>query len=258
MLSKGFYRMASSITPVSSQRASELASNLAGIKDRVASAAAQAGQTGPRLVAVSKLKPAEDILWLHSSEHQDHFGENYVQELVDKAARLPDSIQWHFIGTLQTAKCKTLAQIPNLYAVETVEAEKRAKKLNDNRPDGFPKLNVFVQVNTSGEAEKSGVTGNEAVELAKYIVTECPRLRFKGLMTIGSKSQSEAAADGIANQDFKNLVEIRDKIETQLRLTGLELSMGMSEDFEDAIRQGSTNVRVGSSIFGARALKDAS
>ncbi|KAK7206291.1 hypothetical protein BZA70DRAFT_288670 [Myxozyma melibiosi] len=237
-----------------SERVETLVANLSGIKARVEAASKQyASGSTPRLVAVSKLKPASDILALYESVSQRHFGENYVQELVEKAGKLPADVQWHFIGSLQTNKCATLAAISNLYAVETVDAVKKAKKLNDARAETMPVLNVFIQVNTSGEESKSGMApGEEVVETAKYIVESCPRLKLKGLMTIGSIARSNASGEE-ENADFKTLVEQKKKVEEQVAGAGeLELSMGMSEDFAEAIRQGSTNVRIGSVIFGAR------
>ncbi|KAK9319567.1 hypothetical protein V1517DRAFT_310611 [Lipomyces orientalis] len=251
--------MASSpVAPATPDRVQALTSALSSVTARIAAAVAarQPALPPPRLVAVSKLKPASDVLALYAAAGQRHFGENYVQELVDKAVRLPSDIQWHFIGSLQSNKCAMLASIPNLFAVETVDAVKKARKLNDARSDEWDKLNVFIQVNTSGEQSKSGVApGIEAVEVARYIVGQCPRLNLLGLMTIGSIARSRAAADGDQNRDFAALVETKRLVEAEVGVDGLELSMGMSDDFEDAIKQGSTNVRVGSNIFGARPPK---
>ncbi|KAK9380905.1 uncharacterized protein V2V93DRAFT_391314 [Kockiozyma suomiensis] len=237
------------------ERVETLVENINAIRARVQAAAQTAGSC-PRLVAVSKLKPASDIQALYSAASQRHFGENYVQELVDKAASLPADVQWHFIGSLQSNKCATLAGIPNLYVVETVDALKKARRLNDARGDEMPVLNVFIQVNTSGEESKSGLApGAEVVEVAKYIVESCPKLKLLGLMTIGSIARSKASGSE-ENEDFKSLVRQKIQVEQELEGVGeLQLSMGMSEDFEEAIRQGSTNVRIGSVIFGSRPPK---
>ncbi|KAK9458635.1 uncharacterized protein V1516DRAFT_126445 [Lipomyces oligophaga] len=217
-----------------------------------------------RLVAVSKLKPASDIYALYEKSGQRHFGENYVQELVEKAAVLPKDIQWHFIGSLQSNKCGLLANIPNLFAVETIDNVKKARRLNEARKaasegrSGVGKLKVFIQVNTSGEDNKSGASpGEEVLDVAKYITTECEFLELQGLMTIGSIARSHAVAGGESeNPDFSTLMKEKHAIESAVPKVGLlELSMGMSEDYEVAIRQGSTNVRVGSTIFGARPPK---
>ena len=238
-----------------------------------------------RLVAVSKLKPASDILALHSAPHShEHFGENYLQELQTKAALLPRTVAWHFIGALQTNKCAALAQIPNLYAVSSVDSAKKADALNKGRErllseagagDDHPerRLRVHVQVNTSGEASKAGVAPDDAGALCAHIRAACPHLRLAGLMTIGALARSQQAGSADAqNEDFVALRAARDRVQQELApahadgavadddddddgATRLELSMGMSDDFESAIAAGSDEVRVGSTIFGARPPK---
>lgn len=169
-------------------------------------------------MAVSKLKPANDILALHQSElSHSHFGENYAQELAEKAKVLPRSIDWHFIGGLQTTHCKNLAKIPNLWAVSSVDAAKKATALNKARGDAIAaasadlpvaKLNVHVQVNTSGEESKSGCApGKETVDLCRAIETECPNLHLLGLMTIGAIARSRATTPENENEDFVTLRE---------------------------------------------------
>ena len=197
-----------------------------------------------------------------------------MQELQQKAAILPREIRWHFIGGLQTNKCKALAeQVPNLWAVESVDAIKKADALEKGRralmeksssgdassaESNAEKLRVFVQVNTSGEENKSGAEpGGETVELCRHIREQCPSLQLLGLMTIGDIARSTAAKEGEANEDFAALKAEKAKVVEALELvdSDLELSMGMSSDYEDAIRQGSDEVRVGSTIFGERPPK---
>ncbi|KAF9084572.1 hypothetical protein BGX27_003760 [Mortierella sp. AM989] len=110
-------------------------------------------------------------------------------------------------------------------------------------------LRIFLQVNTSGEESKSGMLPSEALEVARHVISNCPNLKFSGLMTIGSPNPDLENGD---NPDFKLLNECKAMIESSLNITDLELSMGMSDDFERALLQGSTNIRVGSTIFGAR------
>lgn len=220
-----------------------------------------------RLVAVSKLKPANDILALHQSEAaQSHFGENYAQELSQKAELLPRTIQWHFIGGLQSTHCKNLARIPNLWCVSSVDTLKKAQLLNKYRTSSLvgpendtavSKLNVHVQVNTSGEESKSGCSpGNDTVDLCRAIERDCPNLHLLGLMTIGAIARSVATTAENENEDFIVLREQRDLVAKELGLDReLELSMGMSEDFEGAVAMGSSEVRVGSTIFGTRPPK---
>lgn len=232
-----------------------LTSNYAAVKDRVAAAIAKRGggdEPAVRLVAVSKTKPAEAIQHLHESVGVVTFGENYVQELIEKSRSLSPAIQWHFIGHLQSNKAASLVEeVKSLEVVETVDSAKLAKKLNaaveafrPSRP-----LSVFIQVNTSGEDTKCGVEpGADTVALATAIVKECGLLRLKGLMTIGKPDYTSTP------EDFVRLKQCRDDVAAVIGVepSSLELSMGMSGDFEEAIIMGSTNVRVGSSIFGAR------
>ncbi|KAI6017936.1 hypothetical protein BKA83DRAFT_4315785 [Pisolithus microcarpus] len=261
-------RAAMSSLETSSERCQELAQSLAEIQDRARIAASS---DAPTLVAVSKYKPASDILACYRLGQRD-FGENYVQELVDKAGQLPDDIRWHFIGTLQSNKCKTLASIPNIYAVQTVASAKAATALNKSVPsERNPPLYIFLQVNTSGEDVKSGLppltsvesaSESELVRLAEHVVTACPRLHLQGLMTIGSLGESLASSER-GNQDFETLKRTRDVLHDVLRGSSGEwgmdgrllLSMGMSSDFEAALKAGSDVVRVGTGIFGARVQK---
>ncbi|KAH6613282.1 hypothetical protein F5144DRAFT_607206 [Chaetomium tenue] len=242
-------------------RASALISQLKGVSERVA---AVAKGRPVRLVAVSKLKPANDILALHEPPvRQLHFGENYAQELSQKAELLPKTIQWHFIGGLQSGRCKDLAKIPNLWCVSSVDNLKKAQLLDKYRGEKIKaepetqKLNIHVQLNTSGEESKSGCApGEELVSLCRSIVNDCPSLHLLGLMTIGAIARSVATTAENENEDFKLLVEQRDLVVKELGLNReLELSMGMSEDFEGAITMGSGEVRVGSTIFGQRPAK---
>ncbi len=234
-------------------RGAELVTNANAIKQEVE----RLSNGNANLVCVSKLKPASDIKALYDVGYR-HFGENYVQELIEKAKVLPKDIKWHFIGGLQTNKCKDLSKnIENLYVVETIDTVKKAKKLNDTRKQmidekttGFGKVGVCVQVNTSGEEQKSGCEpGTDLDELVRVIIEECDCLEFHGLMTIGSYAVSHGEGE---NAEFKLLAELKDHLQEKFGLTSLQLSMGMSGDYAQAIRQGSTSVRVGSSIFGSR------
>ncbi|KAN0106707.1 hypothetical protein V8E51_009583 [Hyaloscypha variabilis] len=250
-------------------RAKALSAALQSVSERVGKVA---GGRNVRIVAVSKLKPAADILALYNETKQLHFGENYAQELMEKAAVLPREIRWHFIGGLQSNKCKPLTStIPNLFLVSSVDSQKKATQLDKGRAElhssqpsdstlTLGPLNIHIQINTSGEESKSGVTpGSEATDLARHVLTSCPHLNLLGLMTIGAIARSKAVKEGEENEDFISLREERDRLEKELReLKGrkLELSMGMSDDFEGAIEMGSDEVRVGSTIFGARPPKE--
>eukprot|EP00041_Stephanoeca_diplocostata_P010529 m.167228 g.167228 ORF g.167228 m.167228 type:complete len:285 (+) comp18187_c0_seq2:406-1260(+) len=231
---------------------------LARVHERVAVAVAkrcQKSDTRPRVVAVSKTKPMEAILEAYAAG-QRVFGENYIQELVTKAtdARAPSDIEWHFIGTLQSNKAKLVASVPNLKVVETITSKKQARLLDKALEDaGKPEpLRVFVQVNTSGETAKGGVHPDDCVALVRYVAEECPHLQFSGVMAIGQYGR--VTVDGEQNPDFALLVRCHETVCNELKLehSNVEISMGMSGDFEHAIELGATNVRVGSTIFGAR------
>ncbi|XP_050303866.1 pyridoxal phosphate homeostasis protein [Anthonomus grandis grandis] len=214
------------------------------------------------LVAVSKIKPVELIIEAYD-EGQRHFGENYVQELYDKATNALiqekcKDIKWHFIGHLQSNKVNKVLAVPNLHLIETVDSRKRATQLNKNWPNfGGPdsKLNIMLQVNTSGEDVKNGIEPSEVNGLAEFVLKECQNLRLQGLMTIGQYGYDPAQGP---NPDFLSLRKCRDDLCKALNINWKDvgLSMGMSTDFEHAIELGSTSVRVGSSIFGERPKKN--
>ncbi|GFR46991.1 hypothetical protein Agub_g8645 [Astrephomene gubernaculifera] len=225
---------------------------LQDVVSRMKLAAERAGRTQPvRLVAVSKTKPVEAVQEAYDAG-QRVFGENYVQEMLDKAPQLPTDVQWHFIGHLQSNKVKSIVEsVPNLSMVETVDSVKLADKLNRavEQAGRQEPLAVMVQVNTSGEESKHGVEPEDCVELARHIAQNCGKLRLAGLMTIGMPDYSSRP------ENFSCLAECRTRVAAALGLASpeqLELSMGMSGDFEQAIEMGSTNIRVGSTIFGAR------
>lgn len=231
----------------------EVATALQEVTARLAAAAARAGRDRqPRLVAVSKTKPAEAVQEAYDAGHRV-FGENYVQELLEKAPQLPSDCGWHFIGHLQSNKVKALLEgVPNLTMLETVDSEKLASKLDSTVAAlGRDPLPVLVQVNTSGEESKYGVEPKDCVALARHIHESCKHLRLAGLMTIGMPDYSSRP------ENFQCLSDCRKAVAEALGLpeAELELSMGMSGDFEQAVEMGSTNVRVGSTIFGARVYK---
>lgn len=271
------------MTAASPARTSTLLTNLSAATARISNAISQSPNPSKavRLVAVSKLKPASDILALHSGTPVSHlhFGENYLQELLEKSRLLPASIKWHFIGGLQSNKCVTLARdVRGLWAVESVDTEKKAglldkgwgerrKQHQEKQKDGGngadedhdDRLRIYIQINTSGETNKAGIDPSHAADLCRFVRDKCPNLSLQGVMTIGAIARSQATTPENENEDFICLRETRDRIVTELSLTGaeaeLELSMGMSQDFEGAIALGSDQVRVGTTIFGDRPPK---
>ncbi|PIN25565.1 Proline synthetase co-transcribed protein [Handroanthus impetiginosus] len=197
-----------------------------------------------RVVAVSKTKPVSLINQVYDAGHRC-FGENYVLEIIEKAPQLPEDIEWHFIGHLQSNKVKALlTAVPNLAMVEGVANTLDRVVSNIGRQ----LLKVLVQVNTSGEASKSGLRPSECVDLSKHVKLGCPNLEFSGLMTIGMPDYTSTP------ENFKTLLNCRTEVCKALGMaeSQCELSMGMSGDFEQAIEVGSTNVRIGSTIFGPR------
>ncbi|KAL1805455.1 hypothetical protein ACET3Z_028523 [Daucus carota] len=227
------------------------ATALRSVLQRVNNAAVKSGRNSDqiRVVAVSKTKPVPLLRQVYDAGHR-FFGENYVQEIIEKAPQLPEDIEWHFIGNLQSNKVKPLLNgVPNLFMVETVDDEKIANLLDRVAGSiGRKPLKVLVQVNTSGETSKFGVEPSGCVALAKHVSLGCPNLEFCGLMTIGMPDYTSTP------ENFKTLANCRSEVCKALEM-GEEkcaLSMGMSGDFELAIEMGSTNVRIGSTIFGAR------
>ena len=233
----------------------DMSGRLQDVLSRIAAVAKSVGTGAPRLVAVSKTKPIEAVKTAYDAG-QLHFGENYVQDLLDKStspelSSLKD-IRWHFIGHLQSNKCNKLVKVTNLWMVETIDSAKLATALNNSwsrvHVEDRERLKVMIQVNTSQEESKGGCGSGDVVGLTTHIWNMCPKLELCGLMTIGRVTTEEF------NPDFILLTQLRKQVSTVVGVdeTQLELSMGMSNDFEQAIRAGSTNVRVGSAIFGAR------
>jgi len=215
--------------------------NLQAVRARIAAAERAAGRDpgGVRLLAVSKTHAPERIREAHAAG-QRAFGENYVQEALDKMTRLADlPLEWHLVGPLQSNKTRAAAE--HFQWVHSVEREKVARRLAEQRPAGMAPLNVLIQVNASGEASKSGVAP-EAVRALAAAIAGLPNLRLRGLMAI-----PEPGAPAARYREIGDLyAALREDF-------GLDtLSLGMSDDLEAAIAAGSTMVRIGTAIFGAR------
>lgn len=198
------------------------------------------------LLAVSKTFPAVTIREAVAAG-QHRFGENYVQEALDKMAELDDlrsQIEWHMIGPIQSNKTRAVAE--HFDWVHTVDRLKIAQRLSDQRPPELPPLQVCIQVNTSGEGSKSGVAPDEALTLAREVAA-LPRLTLRGVMALPAPTADAA-------EQNRQLADVR-VVYDHLRSQGLPLdtlSMGMSADLEAAVAQGSTMVRVGTALFGQR------
>merc|ERR1711991_1086925 len=222
---------------ISRMASTQRGENYVRVAEEVARLGEEMGRTSaPTLVAVSKKFDASVVQEVYDAGARV-FGENYVQELVAKAGELPSDVDWRFIGSLQRNKAKAIAGVPNCSTLQTLHSIKLAnalqRALEDPDVGAGRTLNVDIQVNTSGEDSKSGVAPQDVLDLASHVSAQCPNLALTGLMTIGSKAASLLREQNLLGE---NVV----------------ISMGMSADYAQAIRQGSTCVRVGSAIFGAR------
>ena len=222
---------------------STIAKNIAKVGARIREAA-QASNRDPSaigLLAVSKTQPAAALREAFAAG-QRHFGENYLQEALDKQRLLRDlPLTWHFIGPIQSNKTRAIAE--HFDWVHSVDRLKIAQRLSAQRPDQLPPLNICLQVNISGEASKSGVTLAELPELASAVAA-LPGLRLRGLMAIPAPA-SDSAARRVPLRALREAM-------TALELPLDTLSMGMSDDLDEAIAEGSTLVRIGTALFGAR------
>jgi len=220
--------------------------NLQAIRRAIAEAAeaAQREPSSVSLLAVSKTFPSDAVREAYRAG-QTAFGENYLQEALEKIDALRDlPLEWHFIGPIQSNKTRAIAE--NFAWVHSVDRLKVAQRLSEQRPSHMPPLNICLQVNVSGEESKSGVAPHEVSDLAEEIM-QLPRLKLRGLMAIPAIADNEA-------QQRQSFAQMRKLLE-QLNQQGMELdtlSMGMSHDYAAAIHEGATIVRVGTAIFGVR------
>lgn len=222
---------------------STIAENIAKVRERIreAAQASQRNFADIGLLAVSKTKPADAIREAHAAGVCD-FGENYLQEALEKQTQLADlPLIWHFIGPIQSNKTRPIAE--HFDWVHSVDRLKIAQRLSEQRPAHLPALNICLQVNVSGEQSKSGCSPEELTALARAVVA-LPNLRLRGLMAIPEPTDDVAAQHAA----FARLRQLRDELALNLDT----LSMGMSHDLEAAIAEGATWVRIGTALFGAR------
>ncbi len=240
--------MESAVPPsisTTSTSADSIADNLVAVRERILRACHEANRdpASVRLLAVSKTKPGTMVQQAIDAGQTD-FGENYLQDALDKVQQFPDA-QWHFIGRVQSNKTRQIAN--HFDWVHSLAGLKVARRLNDQRDHSDP-LNVLLQVNISGDPAKEGVSESDASRLLADLA-EMSNLRPRGLMTI-----TEATQDPRKQRDhFRQLADLLDNLQNQLGLAGFDqLSMGMTADLESAIAEGATWVRIGTAIFGAR------
>lgn len=213
--------------------------NLQAVRQRIARAAGAARRDpgSVALLAVSKAQPAA-LIEQACAAGQRAFGENYVQEALQKMESLAGlALEWHLIGPLQSNKTRAAAE--RFDWVQSLEREKTARRLSEQRPAHLPPLNVLIQVKLPGEATKGGVSPEEAFSLAK-VVASLPRLRLRGLMAIAEPQRPR----------FSEMKQLFEQLKGEFGID--TLSMGMSQDMEAAIAEGATLVRIGTAIFGAR------
>jgi len=227
---------------------SQLAANIAHVRNTIAEAAQRVGRTPEEitLVAVSKTKPVELVEIAYNLGVTD-FGENRVQEALPKIAAFhPDGLRWHLIGHLQSNKASKVVG-PFDY-VQSVDSLHIAQTLNRHAGEHGKRLRVLLQINISGEESKEGMTATEAPELARQILA-LPHLEIQGLMTIAPLVQDPEEVRPV----FRNLRLLRDQLRAELpQCSWQHLSMGMTDDYIVAIEEGATIVRIGRAIFGER------
>lgn len=222
---------------------STIADNIANVRERIVRAAhmAERDPQNITLLAVSKTHPASAIreAW---AAGQQHIGENYLQEALDKMQQLDDlPLTWHFIGPIQSNKTRSIAE--HFDWVHGIDRLKIAQRLSAQRPANLAPLNVCLQVNISNEASKAGVSVTDLPELARS-VAELPGLRLRGLMAIPAPAASSDAKRAPLRALHDCLISLKLPLDT--------LSMGMTDDLTEAVQEGATIVRIGSAIFGAR------
>lgn len=229
---------------------SSIPENLEKVRHRISHYAREYGRDegAVELIAVSKTHGV-DMIGQAFEAGQRHFGESYLQEAVNKILVLQDlPITWHFIGPIQSNKTRAVAE--HFQWVHSVDRMKVARRLNDQRPDALAPLKVLLQVNISGEDSKSGVALSDLASLAAE-VSALPRLVLAGLMAIPAPETDVARQ----RQAFARLRQARDDLVAQGFGQCRHLSMGMSGDFEAAIAEGATLVRIGTDIFGPREVR---
>ena len=220
-----------------------MTSDYLDILGRVEAAAKRANHPA-RLLAVSKTKPADAIRAL-AGRGQRAFGENYVQEALAKQRELADlKLEWHMIGPLQSNKAREVAE--NFDWLQSLDREKLIASLDRNRPESREPLNVLIQVNIDDEASKSGCAPEDVSKLAETIA-KAPRLALRGLMAIPQPSHDIE----VRRRAFRRMRELFDSLRASYASADT-LSMGMSDDFELAIEEGATMVRIGTALFGSR------
>ncbi|RFA31199.1 YggS family pyridoxal phosphate enzyme [Alkalilimnicola ehrlichii] len=227
----------------------DISSRLTHVQERIRRAEQEAGRPAEsvRLLAVSKTQPASAIRSAYANG-QRAFGENYLQEALEKIEQLSDlNLEWHFIGPIQSNKTKAIAQ--HFDWVHSVDRERIVSRLGEQRPAELPPLNICLQVNIDAEASKAGVAPSQLPALAAAVAKQT-NLKLRGLMAIPAPKSDFNAQ----RESFRRLAQLAESLKDEGHLVDT-LSMGMSDDLEAAIDAGSTLVRIGSALFGPRQQK---
>lgn len=228
---------------------SSIAENFALVRQQICSAAVSADrdETSVQLLAVSKTRHADELR-LAWQTGQRAFGENYLQESLDKIEALSDlDIEWHFIGPIQSNKTRPIAE--SFSWVHSVDRLKVAQRLSDQRPSELPALNICLQINISREESKAGCSPDEAEELLNQVI-QLPNIKVRGLMAIPKAAETDTEQRKPLAEMQQLLASLNKSLPAEKQMD--TLSMGMSDDMEIAIKEGATIVRVGTALFGPR------
>ncbi|SOV14151.1 pyridoxal 5'-phosphate dependent enzyme class III, putative [Plasmodium sp. DRC-Itaito] len=240
--------------------------NLKEIEKKVKLICDNMSVTTPSILVVTKYVGKEEIHNIHSHDDKYHFGENSVDSLIEKSEQLAKSIKWHFIGNLQSNKCKNILKVKNLYMIETLDKEKKATMLNNylkmeneqnnnnnnNNSEELRKLRILMQIKTTDDETKTGLTHENYDEIENtvlHIINNCQFLIFKGLMTISSLDINKRENSFVILNDIKKKLLNNQVINNYFINKTFHMSMGMSDDMELAIKHETTQLRIGRAIF---------
>ena len=227
-----------------------ISNHVADVQTRVAHAAERSGRTrdSVRLVGASKAQSV-DVIRAAAACGITEFGEKYLKDALPKVEALRDlSLQWHFIGAVQSNKTRDIAR--HFQWVQTLDRAKVAQRLSDQRPDDSDALDVLIQINIDGEPQKAGIAPEALAEFAAQLL-HLPRIRLRGLMAI-PRPESGADAQRVA---FRRMRELFERERPAAATHWDTLSMGMTQDFETAIAEGATMIRIGTALFGPRGAR---
>ncbi|SOV76369.1 pyridoxal 5'-phosphate dependent enzyme class III, putative [Plasmodium sp. gorilla clade G3] len=235
--------------------------NLKEIEEKVKRICNNLAVSTPYILIVTKYVGKEEIHNIHSHDDKYHFGENSVDSLIEKSEQLAKNIKWHFIGNLQSNKCKNILKVKNLYMIETLDKEKKATLLNNylktenelnNNNEELRKLRVLMQIKTTDDETKTGLIHqnyDEIENIVLHIINNCQFLIFKGLMTISSLDINKRENSFVILNDIKKRLLNNQVINNYFLNKTFHMSMGMSDDMELAIKHETTQLRIGRAIF---------